>query len=1051
MADAGFGKTTLLAGWATDVECGWYTVTARATGLSAFASGVAGAIESRVPQLADIPFTAGLSSGTQHDELLHADAFAGFLCDALEGCLVHDVVLVLDDVHELASPASARFLESLCRQAPATLHLVLASRADPPFAVDRLRGQGQVLELSAADLAFDPAEIEALFAAEVPTADAQLAAALHLLTGGWPALVRLAVDALAAVPLAARTDAFKQLHGGREAMFAYLAQEVFERESPEIHQLLHTAALLDRFTPELCEALGVHHAANALAGLARRGFALQRQDGYFSLHALIRDFTLRTWPWRSEEAQALLRDAAGWLESHGQFEDALSTLAAAKAGPELARLLAKHGGSLLAAGRTEALTRLAESVPAPLRDASIEQLAGEAYTAQGEHARALECFGRAIQDAEPIPSPLAWRMVQAHYFRDDLDGALAIYDRSDQRGADADRALLFAWTASVHKRRGDVESARDLSRRALHAAETSTDDRALAAAHTAAALVAPVDRDLVERDFHLAQALDAAQRAGDLLQVVRIRNNRASNLLEQGLYHEAIEELDSATALAELVGFAGLRALGLMNRGLAYWCLGRLDEASADYEAAISIYRQTGTREICYAIIGRGDVHRERGNLAMARAAYEEGLQLAERSGDLQGLVPGLYQLAKVLVDEEPDTARELADRAVAYSWPDRPWVLNAAGWIALAHGDRKRASQLADEASTAAREQRDRFGLAESLELTALCAPSPAEQTLLLEDALAIWRELGNHIHEAEVELALARLSSGPAAQSASERAERRLRTLGVRVSPSGPAALLRFVAPHTGAAVTVETLGGFRVRRHGTPIRHEEWRSKKARDLLKILIARRGHPTPREYVMDALWPEEDPLKVRNRFSVALSTLRAVLDPEKRSDPNHFVRADRDCVTLDLDNLVVDVEIFVHEARAGLALRAAAHLSEATERLEYAESLYVGEFLEEDPYEDWAIPLREEARAAYVTTASALAVDAAAAGAHGAAASYLLRVLERDAYDEHAHLALVSTLGAAGRHGDARNAYRRYAGRMGEIGVEPSSFRAPPRGAAQE
>ena len=446
-------------------------------------------------------------------------------------------------------------------------------------------------------------------------------------------------------------------------------------------------------------------------------------------------------------------------------------------------------------------------------------------------------------------------MVQAHYFRDDLEEALSIYARGAPSDS-ADDALLLAWTASAHKRRGDVEQARALSARALETAEVSADDRALAAAHTAAALVAPLGGDAVERDVHLSRALDAAQRGGDLLQVVRIRNNRASNLSEQGLYREAIEELDDAIALAELVGFAGLRALALMNRGLAYWCLGRLEDASADYEAAILVYRQTGTREICYAIIGRGDVHRERGNLAMARAAYEEGLQLAERSGDVQGLVPGLYQLAKVLVDEEPEAARRLADRALAYSWPDRPWALNAAGWVALAQGDRTRAAQLAREASAAAREERDRFGLAESLELAALCAPSPAEEALLLEEALAIWSELGNQLHQAEVELALARLSSGPAAQSAAERAERRLRMLGVRVSPSGPASLLRFVAPQTGVPVTVETLGGFRVRRSGTPIRQEEWRSKKARDLLKILLSRRGRPTPRDYVMDAPGP---------------------------------------------------------------------------------------------------------------------------------------------------------------------------------------------------
>jgi ATP/maltotriose-dependent transcriptional regulator MalT/DNA-binding SARP family transcriptional activator len=1044
-ADAGFGKTSLLTGWATDVECAWYTVTPHREGLASLASGVVGAIGSLVP-LGGVAVAPGLWSGDD-DEVLQADALAGLLCDSLETCLLHDVVLVLDDVHELTGPGPARFLESLCRQAPTMFHLVLASRSDPPFTVDRLRGQGQVLELSAADLAFDLADIRALLAAEVRTGDAELAAALHHLTGGWPSLVRLAVDRLAATPAGTHAAVLEELHGGRGAMFAYLAHEVFERESPASLHVLRVAALLDHVTTDLCEALGVERASDVLAGLARRGFFLQRTDGDLSLHALIRDFALRTWPWRAEEARVVLRRAAEWLESHGHVEDALSALAAANADRELARGLEAHGGALLAAGRAETLTRLAESVPVALRDARLEQLAGEAYAAQGRHARALDCFGRAMQDAEAIPSPLAWRMVQTHYFHDDLDEALAIYERSDlELGTDADDALLFAWTASVHKRRGDLEKARELSERALSAAERSADDRALAAAHTAASLVTPVAGDLVERDLHLAHALEAAQRTGDLLQVVRIRNNRASNLLEAGLYREAIMELDSATGLAELVGFAGLRALTRMNRGLAYWCMGRMDEASADYEAAVSIYRQTGTREVCYGIIGRGDVHRERGNLAMARAAYEEGLRLAEQSGDLQGLVPGLYQLAKVLVDEEPDEARRLAARAVSYSWPDRAWVLNAAGWVALAHGERERASQLAVDAAAAAREQRDRFGLAESLELTALCETAPAEKALVLEEALAIWRELGNRVHEAEVELALAQLSSGPAAQSAAKRAERRLQTLGVRVSASGPAALLRFVAPHASAPVTVQTLGGFRLNRDGAPVRHEEWRSKKARDLLKILLARRGRPTPREYVMDALWPDEDPHKLRNRLSVALSTLRAVLDPDKRFDPDHFIRTDRECVTLDLDNLVVDVEIFLHETSAGLELRSSPRSSEAAERLEHAEALYVGDFLEEDPYEDWAVGLRETARAAYLAGTSALAEDAVAAGDHGAATSYLLRVLERDAHNEHAHLALVSALVAAGRHGDAKRAYRRYSECMAEIGIEPTSFRAPPR-----
>jgi DNA-binding SARP family transcriptional activator len=105
------------------------------------------------------------------------------------------------------------------------------------------------------------------------------------------------------------------------------------------------------------------------------------------------------------------------------------------------------------------------------------------------------------------------------------------------------------------------------------------------------------------------------------------------------------------------------------------------------------------------------------------------------------------------------------------------------------------------------------------------------------------------------------------------------------------------------------------------------------------------------------------------------------------------------------------------------------------------AEAAYVGDFLPEDPFDDWATSLREEARNAYVAVARALAERAAAKRDPDAAARFLLRILERDAFDERAHLGLVSALVASGRHGEARRAYRAYEGRMAELGVEALPF----------
>jgi DNA-binding SARP family transcriptional activator len=241
----------------------------------------------------------------------------------------------------------------------------------------------------------------------------------------------------------------------------------------------------------------------------------------------------------------------------------------------------------------------------------------------------------------------------------------------------------------------------------------------------------------------------------------------------------------------------------------------------------------------------------------------------------------------------------------------------------------------------------------------------------------------------------------------------------------------------------VAVQALGGFAVLRDGVPVPVSDWQTRKARELLKMLVCRRGRATPRELVMESLWPGEEPGKLGNRLSVALSTLRAVLDPERRFASEHFVRADRESISVNLNAVLVDVEIFLHGAETGLSLRAGGDDSEANEWLAQAEGLYAGEVLEGDPYSDWAVSLREEARSTYVSTAHALAEDATRAGHDDLALRYFLRVLGQDPHDEHAHLKLVATFERMGRRGEARRSYRSYVARMEEVGATPAAFPA--------
>jgi DNA-binding SARP family transcriptional activator len=1045
VAGAGFGKSSLLAPWAAHTSAAWYTVTAEDRALDVFVVGVVDSLG--IPSLApsvSMALTGARGPDAESIENARAQAYAALVCGVLQERLPDDLVLVLDDVDELAgASASARFLDGLCRQAPETLHLVVASRRDLPFSIERLRGRGQVVEVGASTLAFDETEVAAVLSGLLGDAAGRFAPLLREVTGGWPAAVRLAAEALQAVPQERWELTIARLPRREGPIYSYLAGEVFAGEAPEVTDLVRTVAPLERFTAELAEALGIEDAPDHVAALDRRGLFIEPRGmpGWFALAPLVREFALQRLPLDPERRRALCRTAAVWLEERGHDDQALSLLMAAGEPEEAARLLVHSGAALLAAGASELVVRVARWLPEDATDPAIQRLVGEAHQVRGEWDLALERYGRLTETAE-VDAGLAWRTGLIHYLRGEPDRALEIYERGRPGiGEPRDDALLLAWTAAAFWLRGDLEACGSRARRALEIAEACGDDQALAAAHTALAMLAALESDRRTNFVHYQRALDHAERAGDVLQVIRIRANRGSHLVEESKYHDALDELDVAIRLAELAGFASFQALALSNRGEALLCLGRLDEAIGDLEGARGIQQRLGSRLISYPLFHLGDVFRERGDLALARLAYQEAVSVSEGAGDLQGLVPALAGLARVIVVEEPEEAGRILDRALSHRAAlGRQRALLAAGWVALASSDTEAAARWANEAAALSRTRRDRAAVAESLELVALSQPDPVASRDRLEEARAIWLEVGGVLGEARVDLELARFAPRDDAIPLARRAERRFRELGARRYAAQVGELLAGLS-RPAVAVSVRSLGGFLVTRNGEPIALAEWQSRKARTLLKILVARRGRPVHREELMELLWPDEDPDRTSSRLSVALSTLRGVLDPERELDPEDLVSADRTTIRLDLEHVEVDVERFLALADAALRGVGADEPDEAMSRLTSAEAMYAGDFLPEDPFDDWGIALREEARNSYVAVTRGLAERSAAAGDYDAAARFLLRILERDAFDERAHLGLVSALVASGRHGEARRAYRAYEARMGELGVEALPF----------
>jgi DNA-binding SARP family transcriptional activator len=1052
---AGFGKTTALASWARRARPAWYTLDAEDADPITLARGLFHALRLRVPEMVpDVSLTADAPRGPDADtaEQSRAVAYAAFLAAALHERLRDRLVLVLDDVHEIGrSGPATRLVEALCRQAPTELSIVLASRAEPPFPVERLRAQGRFQEIGPSQLRFSLTELADLLDAELGDGDSHndndgLAPALYARTQGWPAAVRLAIEVLHDVPPEGREAALGTGAGhiSDDRVFAFLAEEVMARLEPDLVEVIRMVAPLERFSDELLTELGVADAAACRERLERRGLFLvpQATRGWYALNPLVRDFTHQRLGLGHDQRQHVLRTAGAWFESVREMEAALQCAQTGGADDTLARLLGAHGSALVAAGRGARVRNLCRDLPADLRTTpSIRQVEGEACYASGDWTAALECFGQMVEGAATLPAATAWRMGLMHHLRGEIDDALAVYDRSETAtGAiTRDDALVQAWWAAALWLRGDLDGCQRRATDAAAMANTCGDHGAAAAAHTALAMAAAMADDRRANDAHYLIALDHAEQAGDALQIIRIRANRGSRYFEEGRYEDALRELEVALRLSERAGFDSLRALALLNRGEALYRLGRLEEAHRDLLAARAAYEANGSRMVSYALADLGDVHAVRGESALARTSYEEALRIADEVGDIQGVVPALSGLADLLAATDPEEAQRLVDRAVGHETSlEHQWALLSAARVAQQVGDRDAASKWTDLAAGRARSRRDRQALAEVLDLEAWLGEAEDIALSRLDEARALWEELGDPVGIARADLAIAARSSDRDSRALAAAAAERARTVGARPLAARAAALLAALDRKATPVLEILSLGGFGVQRSGVAVRPAEWQSRKARDLLKLLVARRGQLTHRDQLIETLWPTGEP--AGSRLSVALSTLRAVLDPAKAFDPDHFVVADGDALRLRLEHVRVDVESFLAAAAAAVEANAEGR-SDAIERMAAAESMYRGDFLADDPYVDFHVALRERARSAFLQVVRLLAQAHLRAGDSDSAARYLLRLLEGDPYDEGAYLDLVRVYQQAGRHGEARRAYHAYCGHMEEIGVEPAPF----------
>jgi LuxR family maltose regulon positive regulatory protein len=370
-APAGSGKTVLMRSWIAEA------------GLARHAAWVPVDGEERDPQAFWISVADALRGTAAGSALVRPlTAAPGLDGWAVVECLLKDLApledrlwLVIDDAHLLGPGEVLPQLELLVLRAPPELRFVLATRHDLRLGLHRLRLEGELTEIRAADLRFSLAEARALFGATGVELPADALARLHGRTEGWAAGLRLAALSLAGHPDPEQFAA--EFSGTDRTVAEFLLAEVLDRQSEEVRLLLLRTSVLDRVSGPLADVLtGSSGGERILQDLEQAGafvVSLDAGRSWFRYHQLFADLLQlelrRTEP---HERAALHRAAAAWLAEHGHPVEAVRQAQAAEDWGMAARLLSDHWLDLFLSGRRATLVELLARFPCRAVAASPE-------------------------------------------------------------------------------------------------------------------------------------------------------------------------------------------------------------------------------------------------------------------------------------------------------------------------------------------------------------------------------------------------------------------------------------------------------------------------------------------------------------------------------------------------------------------------------------------------------------------------------------------------------------------------------------------------------
>ncbi len=877
------------------------------------------------------------------------------LINALAEQSTAPIFLVLDDVHLLeASGDSLRILDRLIGRAPASLHTILATRYPlklPTWLNWQVRGE--LLEINQTEMAFTPAEIQALFREQYRfSLTEEQVNLLAARSEGWAIALQLVWQRWHNNPHATLNDALAQLSGSTSDLFGFLFQEVLAQQAPDIQAFLRETAVFHEMDAAACNYLRQAQDSEQILRYLQQNslFVVNVGDGLLRYHHLLRELLHNQLP--ATDACALHRRAADYYRQQGDEEKTIHHLLAAGDYEETAVILDESGRRMVRSGRLNLLASWIGGLPPDVLEThpallvclgDVARLHSRFDEALGWYQQA-ETRARTCSNLREVGQALRG---QARVYLDTvnpsqaeqlLQEAMRITDGLEDRES---RARLLELLAENMLNLGHMEEsdryrqqARDLRQEGPAEAELSV--------------------RVLLRTGRLAEArqlLEDRVRQEQQEPVLRPRAHRETPLLLslvlafQGEREQAHAFAMQGMQRGQMLQSPFITAVGYMRQGHA-WLLQKDEQG---YEEAHRCFRQSISlsetlmvpRLKVESYWGICQVHGFRGHLAEAAHAADQGIAIAQSAGDewIEALIRLSLGASYTLAGQMPDAARELSAALVAFRECDDT------------HGE---ALALLWQCLTWQRQGETALILPGLRELLRLC------RTYGYDYLFTRRTIIGPPDPRALAPLLL----TARDADAERNYAENLLKQLG-----------LAALNLHPGYQLRVQALGQFSVWRGAQLVLPREWQRKTARQLLQLLLANRREVLDRDQIIDLLWPELDSENGRRNLKIAFNALCQALEPDRSPRaPSAFVLRDGALYGLRPEaDVWLDVEAFEQMAAAGdhfLESNPAAAIQNYREAL----ALYQGDFLAECRYEEWCSEERERLITLYLRTADRLA-----------------------------------------------------------------------------